>query len=76
MELKGGRMSRDQGRLRTLVTGDYPVLESVFIQEIHGTREHEPFKPLLILVSSKLLGLHLRRLQKNQEVRYENFLLS
>ncbi len=69
-------MGKDQVKARILLTGDYPALESAFVKEVKGTREHEPFKPLLILVSSKLLGLHLRRLQKNQEVRYENFLLS
>jgi len=69
-------MKKDGVNTRILVTGDYPVLESAFVDEIEATRAQDAFNPLLILVSSKLLGLHLRRLQKNQEVRYENFLLS
>jgi len=69
-------MKKDGVNTRILVTGDYPALESAFINEIKAARERESFNPLLILVSSKLLGLHLRRLQKNQEVRNGNFLLS
>ena len=46
---------------RFLVIGDYPVLEASLIREVKRVREHESLKPLLIFVSSKLLGLHLRR---------------
>ena len=46
---------------RILITGDYLALETAFIGEVKTLREHESFKPLLILVSSKLLALHLRR---------------
>jgi len=55
-------MSKNQGKTRILLTGDYPALESAFVDEIEATRAQDPFNPLLILVSSKLLGLHLRRL--------------
>ncbi len=47
---------------RFLVIGDYPLLESSFISKVKAIRERESFEPLLILVSSKLLGIHLRRL--------------
>ena len=55
-------MGKDQGKARILLTGDYPALESAFLNQVKATRERESFQPLLILVSSKLLGLHLRRL--------------
>lgn len=51
-----------KGKGRFLAVGDYPVLESSFVSKVKAIRERESFKPLLILVSSKLLGLHLRRL--------------
>lgn len=69
-------MGKDQGKARILLTGDYPVLESAFFKEVKAAREREPFNPFLILVSSKLLGLHLCRLQKNQEVRNRDLLLN
>ncbi|MCX8118162.1 MAG: exodeoxyribonuclease V subunit gamma [Desulfobacterota bacterium] len=53
-------MGRQGGRY--LVLGDYPVLEETFLKKVRSIREAEPFQPLLIFVSSKLLGLHLRRL--------------
>lgn len=55
-------MDKDQHHPRILLTGDYPALESSFVEEVRDTRTKDPFHPLLILVSSKLLGLHLRRL--------------
>jgi len=55
-------MGNVKSRRRFLVVGDYPVLEPSFVNEIKAIRERESFEPLLILVSSKLLGLHLRRL--------------
>ncbi|HUL37512.1 MAG TPA: PD-(D/E)XK nuclease family protein [Thermodesulfobacteriota bacterium] len=54
-------MGKDQGDARFLLTGDYPALESAFANEIKASRSEDPFNPLLILVSSKLLGLYLRR---------------
>lgn len=65
-------MEKDQGCARTLLTGDYPALESAFLNEVKATRERESFKPLLILVSSKLLGLHLRRLLAEKGVPHFN----
>lgn len=63
-EVKGGE--------RALVVGDYPVLESSFINEVKTIKERAPFAPLLILVSSKLLGLHLRRLLVDEGLPHFN----
>ena len=54
-------MGKDQSNTRILWTGDYPALESCFVNEVKAARAQDRFSPLLILVSSKLLGLHLRR---------------
>ncbi|MBM4341389.1 MAG: hypothetical protein FJ110_17830 [Deltaproteobacteria bacterium] len=61
---------KDKGRF--LVTGDFPGLESSFVDEIRSARAKDPFAPLLILVSSKLLGLHLRRFLAEQGVNHFN----
>ncbi|NWG02419.1 MAG: exodeoxyribonuclease V subunit gamma [Syntrophaceae bacterium] len=65
-------MGKDQGNARILLTGDYPVLESSFVNEIKVTRAQDTFNPLLILVSSKLLGLYLRRSLADQGVSHFN----
>ena len=65
-------MSKNQGNARILLTGDYPALESAFAKEIKATRTQDPFNPLLILISSKLLGLHLRRLLAESGVPHFN----
>lgn len=57
---------------RFLVSGDYPILESSFVNKVKTIREREPFEPLLILVSSKLLGLHLRRLLVEENLPHFN----
>lgn len=48
-------------KARILITGDYPVLETAFLGEVKTLRAIDSFESLLVLVSSKLLGLHLRR---------------
>ena len=65
-------MSEERPNARILVSGDYPALESLFVKEVGSVREQDPFNPLLILVSSKLLGLHLRRLLAEQRVPHFN----
>src|SRR4030066_998991 len=65
-------MRKDEVNARHLVTGDYPALEPSFVNEVKATRAQDPFNPLLILVSSKLLGLHLRRLLAEQGVSHFN----
>jgi len=65
-------MGKDHCHARTLLTGDYPGLESAFVNEIKAARTQDPFNPLLILVSSKLLGLHLRRLLAERGVPHFN----
>ncbi|MGB9628034.1 MAG: hypothetical protein ACPL6D_05200, partial [Thermodesulfobacteriota bacterium] len=57
---------------RLLWTGDYPDLELLFINEVKATRSQDPFNSLLILVSSKLLGLHLRRLLAESGIHHFN----
>ncbi|MFH1314373.1 MAG: PD-(D/E)XK nuclease family protein [Candidatus Eisenbacteria bacterium] len=47
--------------LHRLVTGDYPRLQEVFVREVTRLRDHDKLNPLIVLVSSRLLGLHLRR---------------
>ncbi len=56
----------------SLIIGDYPVLEPFFVMKVKTIREREPFQPLLILVSSKLLGLHLRRLLAEEGLPHLN----
>ncbi len=65
-------MGNAKGRERFLVVGDYPVLESSFVSEVKAIRKRESFLPLLIFVSSKLLGLHLRRFLAEKEVPHFN----
>ncbi len=65
-------MANIDDKERFLVTGDFPVLESSFVNEVRSARGKDPFTPLLILVSSKLLGLHLRRLLAEQGVNHFN----
>ncbi len=65
-------MGNAESRGRFLVVGDYPVLESSFVSEVKAIRGREPFLPLLILVSSKLLGLHLRRFLAEEGVPHFN----
>lgn len=57
---------------KILWTGDYSDLELLFINEVKATRSQDPFNPLLILVSSKLLGLHLRRLLAESGINHFN----
>jgi len=65
-------VSKTRPNTRILVSGDYPALESLFVKEVRSVREQDLFNPLLILVSSKLLGLHLRRLLPEQGVPHFN----
>jgi ATP-dependent helicase/nuclease subunit B len=51
-----------QDRLRRLVTGDYPDLEAALVDEVARLRAHDRLSPLIVLVSSHLLGVHLKRL--------------
>ncbi len=65
-------MGKDQGNARFLLTGDYPALELSFVNEIKVTRAQDGFNPILILISSKLLGLHLRRLLAEDGIPHFN----
>jgi ATP-dependent helicase/nuclease subunit B len=72
VEKLGGIVGKDRPDARILVSGDYPALESVFVKEVWSAREIDSFSPLLILVSSKLLGLHLRRFLAEQGTPHFN----
>lgn len=61
-----------ESRGRFLIAADYPRLEPSFVREVKAIRERESFEPLLILVSSKLLGLHLRRLLAEEGLSHFN----
>lgn len=65
-------MGKDPGSMRRLVLGDYPLLEPAFVRGVKAVKEDDPLSPLLILVSSKLLGLHLRRLLVESGVAHLN----
>jgi len=65
-------MKKDGVKTRNLVTGDYPTLEPSFVNEVEATRTQDPFNPLLVLISSKLLGLHLRRLLAENGIPHFN----
>jgi ATP-dependent helicase/nuclease subunit B len=47
--------------IRRLVTGDYSDLEAAFVAEVSRLRAQDKLSPLVVLVSSRILGLHLRR---------------
>ncbi len=64
--------TKDRGNARILFTGDYPGLESVFLKAVKAERDCDPFNPLLILVSSRLLGLHLQRFLAEQGLPHFN----
>lgn len=65
-------MGKSKGNARILITGDFPALESSFLKEVKAIRERESFQPLLVLVSLKLLGLHLRRFLAEKGVAHFN----
>jgi len=46
---------------KTLITGDYPALEAAFQKTVVGLRQGDPLQPLIVLVPSHLLGMHLSR---------------
>ena len=47
---------------KTLYTGDYHALESSFIEEVKSVKKRDIFSPLIVIVTSKLLGIYLQRL--------------
>jgi len=65
-------MGEVESKGRFLIAADYPRLEASFVREVKAIRERESFEPLLILVSSKLLGLHLRRLLAEEGLSHFN----
>jgi hypothetical protein len=45
---------------KTLYTGDYHALESSFIEEVKSVKKRDLFSPLIVIVTSKLLGIYLQ----------------
>lgn len=58
-----------------IITGDFPVLEAAFARHVRRIREKENFKPLLVLLPSGPLRLHLRRLLPGHGVDHFNLRL-
>ncbi len=46
---------------KTLITGDYPTLEAAFQKAVASFKQDDPLQPLIVLVPSHLLGMHLSR---------------
>jgi ATP-dependent helicase/nuclease subunit B len=57
---------------RTLITGDYPVVREVFAAEIGRVRASDKLAPVLVLVSSHLVGLHLQRYLAERDLPHMN----
>jgi RecB family exonuclease len=52
---------RTESQTRRLVTGDFRALEPALLAEVARVREADLLRPIIILVTSHLLGLHLQR---------------
>jgi len=46
---------------RSLILGDYPVLETAFFDTVREIKKPDPLAPIIVLVPSHLLGIHLSR---------------
>lgn len=51
----------DENRVHTVITGGFRALEPAFLAEVSRLREADPLRPIVVLVTSHLLGLHLQR---------------
>ncbi len=54
-------MASPQTHERELFTGDYRALEGEFVLRVRDLRSADPLSPLIVIVTSRLLGLHLKR---------------
>jgi ATP-dependent helicase/nuclease subunit B len=54
-------MAVKTNRLQKLITGDYPALEAHFVEKVRNLTRADALSPLPVVVSSRLLGLHLSR---------------
>ncbi len=50
-----------QDPIRQVFTGDYRALECDFVARVRDLRSADALSPLIVIVTSRLLGLHLRR---------------
>ncbi len=57
---------------RRLVAADFPLLEERFIEHIRGLREHDRLAPIVVLVPTNLLRLHLARTLARRDVNHLN----
>jgi RecB family exonuclease len=46
---------------RLVFTGDFPELQAAFVERVGTLRRDDPLRPLLVLVPTNLLRVHLRR---------------
>jgi RecB family exonuclease len=56
-----GGVPENEAQTRDLVLGDYPVLETAFFDTVRELKKSDPLAPLIVLVPSHLLGIHLSR---------------
>jgi len=54
-------MPAPRDKVRELITGDYRALEAEFLSCLRDLREADALSPVLVIVTSRLLGLHLKR---------------
>jgi ATP-dependent helicase/DNAse subunit B len=55
------RMAGPRNPIREFYTGDYRALEGEFVSLVREVRSADALSPLVVIVTSRLLGLHLRR---------------
>jgi RecB family exonuclease len=46
---------------RRLILGDYRVLEAAFLSEVRDLKSEDALKPIIVVIPSRLLGIHLSR---------------
>jgi ATP-dependent helicase/nuclease subunit B len=56
----------------TFYTGGYRALEKQFISHVKHLRSTDPLRPLIVIVTSRLLGLHLARMLPEYQVFHIN----
>jgi ATP-dependent helicase/DNAse subunit B len=58
--------------VHSLILGDYPILEPAFLSEVGHLKQGDPLRPLIVLVPSHLLGLHLSRYLADNDLSHIN----
>jgi ATP-dependent helicase/DNAse subunit B len=65
-------MTADEPKTRNLFTGDYPDLEIRFETVVRRVKREDPLRPLIAIIPSHLLGLHLARTLADKDVPHAN----